>query len=623
MLQTSTSLALRSILKSAAHRAGLDRVAPRLTGVTPAALTLHAAILAQDTPVFLVVAGDKDVEEMTSDARFFLSTLEGLSARDAERLVLPFPSQEIDPYRGLLPHLEVASARARALHGLATRTARLVIASARALQPRVSDPGRFEAAAMQVAPGVEIDPQELGARLAVAGFTPEDPVDEHGEFCVRGGIVDFYPSSEDQPVRLEFIGDIVESVRQYDAATQRSLKALDRAAIIPQRELLPLSGEDPEALDRSATIVDYVRRAGASVLVYELEDVADRGRKQDEQWRASAADMEARGRKVLPSDAIGWSWEQIDAWLAVSRRASLLAIEEPGIEAVHVSCRPAVEQQGRISAWIDEVRAARERQELVLFVAASPGRAERTVELLREYDVRAREVGLDDDLSQATVLVATGHLSRGFHLPDAGIQFYAETDLFEEERRVHERRKSAARSFISDFRDLKVGDFVVHVDNGIGRFVGLKKLSLGQGQPELEFMELRYADEDKLFVPLERLDLVQKYTGGSAATLDKLGGTTLGEGEEPREKGHARHGGRAAEALRRAQSRRRACLHRRIRTGRKSSMTSFEHDLTPDQQAAIADIARDMETRRRWTGCSAAMSATARPKSRCAPRSRR
>jgi transcription-repair coupling factor (superfamily II helicase) len=182
VLQTSTSLALRSILKSAAARSGLDRVAPRLTGVTSAALAFHAAVVAQDAPLFLVVAGDKDVEEITSDARFFLATLEGLSALDAERLVLPFPSQEVDPFRGLLPHLEVASARARALHALATRTARLVIASARALQPRLSNPDRFKGASLSIEPGMEISPQDLGARLATAGFTPEDPVDEHGEF---------------------------------------------------------------------------------------------------------------------------------------------------------------------------------------------------------------------------------------------------------------------------------------------------------------------------------------------------------------------------------------------------------------------------------------------------------
>ena len=122
------------------------------------------------------------------------------------------------------------------------------------------------------------------------------------------------------------------------------------------------------------------------------------------------------------------------------------------------------------------------------------------------------------------VLVGTGHLSRGFRLPDAGLQLWAETDVFEEERKVHERRRSAARTFLSDFRDLKVGDLVVHVDHGIGVFVGLKRIEVGL-EPQ-EFMELRYAGEDKLFVPVERLDLVQRYTGAARPALDRLGGTT-------------------------------------------------------------------------------------------------
>ncbi len=144
------------------------------------------------------------------------------------RQVLPFPSQEVDPYRGLAPHLEVASARARALYGLASGTVRLVVASARALVPRLSDPAALRPPASSIAPGLEVAPHDLADRLALAGFAREDPVDEHGEFCVRGGVVDFYPASEAEPVRLEFIGDIVESIRRYDAATQRSLAALDQ-----------------------------------------------------------------------------------------------------------------------------------------------------------------------------------------------------------------------------------------------------------------------------------------------------------------------------------------------------------------------------------------------------------
>src|SRR5437667_5523718 len=117
-----------------------------------------------------------------------------------------------------------------------------------------------------------------------------------------------------------------------------------------------------------------------------------------------------------------------------------------------------------------------------------------------------------------------GQLSRGFRLPDAGLQIYAETDVFEEERRAPDRRQSATKAFLSDLRDLKVGDLVVHVDHGIGVFVGLKQIGVADNVQE--FLELRYAGDDKLFVPVERLDLVQKYTGATRPPIDRLGGTS-------------------------------------------------------------------------------------------------
>ncbi len=199
---------------------------------------------AEASPVLLVVPTD-GAGRADDRRRTILPRQRRWASRvvDADRAVLPFPSQEVDPYRGLLPHLEVASARAGALHGLATGTARLVVASARALLPRLSEPGRFVAAGVSLLPGQEIAPRDLGERLVVAGFSPDDPVDEHGEYCVRGGIVDFYPASDAQPVRLEFVGDIIESIRRFDAATQRSMTALDRVTVTPQRELLPDASE--------------------------------------------------------------------------------------------------------------------------------------------------------------------------------------------------------------------------------------------------------------------------------------------------------------------------------------------------------------------------------------------
>ncbi|HUR21200.1 MAG TPA: hypothetical protein VMZ90_10355, partial [Vicinamibacterales bacterium] len=463
LLHPSASLAFRSLLKSAATRAGLTRSTQRLAGLGPGAMAFHASALAQDGPVVLVVPTDPDIEQMTADARFFLSAMKGLSDAQAEQAVLPFPSQEVDPYRGLAPHLEVASARARALAALATGTSQLVIASARALPPRLSEPGRLAAASIILKPGVEIPIHDLIDRLVAAGFTREDPVDQHGEFSIRGGVVDLYPTSETQPIRLEFIGDIIESIRRFDAATQRSLTALGAITLTPQRELLPRHGLNPlpsedldDDLDRTATVIDYIRRAGSTVLVYELDDVTSRGLGLEEQWRASAADAVARNGIAPPYEHFAMAWDELAAWLERGNRVTQLSLADTAGES-HVPSLPVLEYHGRIGDWVGEIGRARERGDTIVFVAATPGRAERTIELLADYEVRARAIGDNEDMARATVLVTTGHLSRGFYLPTGNLLLFAETDLFEEERRGHEKRKSASRSFISDFRDLKVG----------------------------------------------------------------------------------------------------------------------------------------------------------------------
>ncbi len=568
-----------------------------------------------DGPVFLVVPADVDVEQFVSDTRFFVGALQGLSDASAGDQVLAFPSQEVDPYRGLTPHLEVASARARALFALAARNARVVIASSRALIPRLSAPDRLASAGGVLRPGDEIAPGDLGARLARAGFTPQDPVDEHGEFFVRGGVVDIYPASEAQPVRLEFIGDTIESLRRYDAATQRSLLALDQIPIIPQRELLedPSAPDDPTRFDRSSHVIDYVRLAGAQVLTFEIDDIELRGLELEDQWRKSSeivqererTEQEAvgRGRQAPPLETLALPWTTIGPWLKSGRHITQLALDDvlqptqDGVAAgtTHVSCQPAPEFKGRIADWVDEIRAARSRNETIVFVAASSGRAERTIELLADYEIRARAVGESDDLFATAVLVTTGHLSKGFKLPAAALQIYSESDLFDEDRRGHERRKSATSTFLSDFRDLKIGDLVVHVDNGIGRFVGLKQIVMGgPGSDTHEFMELRYAGEDKLFVPVERLDLVQKYTGGSTPALDKLGGTTW-EKAKTRVKKAMRD---MAEELLKLYAARKATGGYAFSADthwQQEFNDAFEHDLTPDQKSATADITRDME----------------------------
>src|SRR4029434_762966 len=180
-----------------------------------------------------------------------------------------------------------------------------------------------------------------------------------------------------------------------------------------------------------------------------------------------------------------------------------------------------------------------------------------------------------------------------FRLPDAGLQIYAEADVFEEDRRGAERRRPASKAFLSDLRDLKVGDLVVHVDHGIGMFVGLKQI--GVADTTQEFLELRYAGDDKLFVPVERLDLVQKYAGASRPPIDRLGGTSW-ERAKTRVKKAMRD--MAEELLKLYAARQTLQGHAFTADShwQQEFEDAFEYELTPDQRTTIADIKRDMES---------------------------
>jgi transcription-repair coupling factor (superfamily II helicase) len=298
---------------------------------------------------------------------------------------------------------------------------------------------------------------------------------------------------------------------------------------------------------------------------------------------------------VAPPEQLFIVRDVVATRLAGALELVALDLEGPG-SARHAACQPVVEFNGRVQDWIAEIRRAREAGELVVFIAASAGRAERMLEIARDYQVIAAPAERAEDAHTAALLVAVGRLSRGFRLPAVPLSIYAETDVFDEDRRTPEqRRRSSSKAFLSDLRDLKVGDFVVHVDHGIGTFVGLKQILPGPGEPQQEFMELRYAGDDKLFVPVERLDLIQKYTGAGRPPLDKLGGTTW-ERAKTRVKKAMRD---MAEELLKLYAARLAVPGHAFAADthwQQEFEDAFPYDLTADQATAITDIKRDMET---------------------------
>ncbi|HSP90952.1 MAG TPA: CarD family transcriptional regulator, partial [Vicinamibacterales bacterium] len=458
------------------------------------------------------------------------------------------------------------------------------------------------ALSLDMAPGDDIDTRQIAGTLVDAGFTHQDPVDEHGEFCIRGGVVDIFPAGDDLPARIELVGDTIETIRRYAPDTQRSVATIERLKVVPLREIVgsgagtPVGGErrtqdagrDTDAPESDARVpfFDYLGiRRRAVLVVSEPDEVRERIEKQLAQIAESyeSARAAASGRRRTPSQmAAGSSASQVEAGSSASRmeagssdpavsgdtlrsRGALaprddspsvpdpaeiliswpdierqlgtafaleelgmddvgdaagqldnppsaepapsaqLALSEPNSRRVEgplaPASQPSLSYSGRLTDWISEVKAARGRGETVVFVAATPGRAERLIEVLDDYELRGVNIDRGEDSFAASVLVTTGVLSRGFRLPAAQLQIFAETDLFEEERRARERaRRSAAQAFLSDLRDLKVGDLVVHVDNGIGEFVGLKEMTVGPNET-IEFLELRYAGDDKLFVP--------------------------------------------------------------------------------------------------------------------------
>ena len=598
MSVSTPSLALRALFARASSRLQFDQPTGTLAGLSPAVKALAAVAAARARPglTLLVVPADRDVEQMVADARYFFGALEGAAASAAEVAVTPFPSLQVDPYRGMTPHFKVAAARSRALYLAATGQARLIVASAAALLPRVGATDRLLRASIEIRSGTEIAPHDLADLLADAGFAREDPVDEHGSFAVRGGIVDIFPAADEEPVRLEFVGDMVETLRRFDPATQRSTTAVDHVVVVPVRETFSAADGDTERVEPVIPLLDFLASKGVRVLVSEYEQVVEQATRVREQLDASFGDGGGRTRSYLrpPSEAFV-TWTDLEERLSAAPMLEELAVGESGAGLREIRCQPSMEFHGRVGDWVAELRQARERGDAVLFIADSPGRAERAVEILRDYDVVAVPVERAEEAHAAAVLVAVGTVSRGFRLADAALQVYVERDVFDEERRTGDKRPGVAKAFLSDLRDLKVGDLVVHVDHGIGEFVGLKQLGVSGSNRPQEFLELRYHDDAKLFVPVERLDLIQKYTGGSRPALDRLGGTTW-EKAKSRVKKAMRD---MAEELLRLYAQRKAVVGFAFAPDthwQEEFEDAFPYDLTTDQATSIADIKRDMES---------------------------
>lgn len=660
--------------------------------VTGSARALALASLQRATgKLFAVVTqSNRDLEPLESDLRFWYCALRGKA--ECENEVLLLPASESDPYAGSSPHAETLEERALTLWRLLRHPQDFVLLTARALARKTVSPKEVERLGTLLKRDEDHSPEELVEKLIASGYLREDPVSAVGEFSMRGGILDVWSPGTDAPARIEFFGDTVDSIREFDPETQLSTTQLTEVEIAPMRELAVTSrdlrawaeaardrwadpryarslrdrtafadeGETfadwewlmPLARERNSTVFEYLKDAvlvidepsGIESYLGEVyQSLADRYSETvaaddlalaPDELYLTVEELRARidERPRLELRTLGRAAASVDHELVVdaempqvqlgrvrSRRKPLFLFPTIGqAPEIEWKSQSVLRYHGRLADLAADVARSRAEGTNTMFVMPSLGVAERISDILGEYDLDARLVvpaeraaAAEAPAASGEIVVTVGRLSAGFGLPEANLVVHVEGDLFDEagelplERRAvtadgsrpkagSKKRKLKTAAFLSDFRDLKVGDFVVHVDHGIARFGGLQTLNLGPRSGE--FMLLFYAEEAKLYVPVERLDLVQRYSSaeGHQPTLDRLGGL-----------GWQKTKAKAKRAMRdMADELLRLYAERKLVGGyafaadtpwQREFEDGFEYVLTPDQETSIEDVKRDME----------------------------
>ena len=701
-------MALRRVLEGEelARLVGEVRGGARVVSVSGltsgAARALVLAALQRETGkrLAVLVEASRDLEQWERDLCFWSEALRRRGGEEQEASgasVLTLPASESDPYAGASPHPETLERRALTLWRLARGEGNFVLLTARALARRTVAPQQLQAMGATLRRNEDYAPEELIELLLASGYVREDPIGAVGEFSLRGGILDVWSPGQDAPVRVEFFGDTIDSIREFDPETQLSIAQRQQIEIVPMREYAvgaddfrlwaelarerwaderyaralrdrTVYADEGETFAGWEWLISLVHSTPASAFDYlqrETIFVADEPAALEtflgntyETLSARHAEMEQADEVALRPEELYLTAEELRAGVASVARVELRTLGRAAAatderftgetEAAKVSIGrvrataaplflfPAVERapeiewnaraarryHGRIAELASGVRRAQASGDTrVLFAMPSAGIAERVGEMLAEYNVNARVLlaGESGALEEGQALVTVGRLSGGFELPSAGLVVHVENDLFDEahdgatvEHRTHgttagqtqttaatgakkpRGKKSKTAAFLSDFRDLKVGDFVVHIDHGIARFGGLQTLDLSGRKSE--FMLLFYAEDAKLYVPVERLDLVQRYSSaeGHEPTLDRLGG--LGW-QKTKAKAKREMRDMADELLR-------LYAERKLVGGYAYAADSpwqrefedgFEYVPTPDQETAIEDVKTDME----------------------------
>jgi transcription-repair coupling factor (superfamily II helicase) len=529
----------------------------RIAGLTGAARALAVAELLQTPPrpALVLVPAVTDAHRWTQDLKFF-----GAPA-------LEFPEAEPRLWRGGR-HREADAERALVCRRLAAGAPVVVVATPAALDAEVRAPADFAAQTLRLAVGDSLDRELLLEAFERGGYERADTVVEVGQWSLRGGIVDVFSPSHASPARIEFFGDEIESIRLFDPTSQRSSERLDELLVLP----LAQNGEAPGRL------LDYLP-AGAPVVV----DVP------------RVLDMVTDAAPERGPLRAGLGGRPLVELALVAETSSAAAGPTPGAVELALDTHAVPQFGGRFNRLQGELERWRAEGFRVRLVAADEHQAEHLRQILREHGLESLPAAQLEGDEPLAVLV--GECSAGFAIPALGVIVLSEADVFGARRRSLRQPKYQRGAALTAFTDLQIGDIVVHEDHGLGRYLGLRTMTIGDR--EGDFLLLEYAEANRLYLPVERLDLISKYLGANvgAARLDRLGGASW---QRVKEAVRAALRQMAEELLKLYAQRAVAAGHAFSpdTPWQREFEAAFRFEETPDQLRAIEDVKRDMESDR-------------------------
>ncbi|HVT04078.1 MAG TPA: transcription-repair coupling factor [Thermoanaerobaculia bacterium] len=607
------------------HR--LNEGAVEVTGASPEARALILSTLQKLLGRRLAIIVPTEHPDLETALRLFHPDPGG---------VANYPTPSLSPYQDVPPSLAVIRDEIRALGRVAAGDVELLIIPVRALFRRVPSASAFTSRILKLSKGAELDLRATLEMLVENGFTRTDLVGEIGELAFRGGILDLFPPNEDQPIRLELFGDTVDSIRRFDPETQRSANEIESVSVYPMTQFpltkglrttlgrrLSLDFNDPiykrdlaakiEALSEHATFpgiekylplagdsvafADYLDPAEWDIVITEPGEIDTSIDKFDGLLRSEYDVAVEKGKAVYAPDRLLVPSEEVDQVLGRARLSlSSLHVTRKGFSEFRLRAPSVSRYVNRLTDFASDVVQGHNEGKKQLFFIATRGGREKVERLFHEFNIPFAE---NPTAIGGEIAITDGELPWGFDFEPARLTLYSEWDLFEhpDARQSGRPKRRATEAFLTDLRDLKVGDFIVHVDHGVGRFKGLQRIPFGT--TEREVMEIEYGDSGKLLLPMESLNLIQKYSGGAdtAPTLHKLGGTSW-----------ARTKAGVKKAMRdMADELLKLYATRQMITGhafgadtpwQQEFEEAFEFDETDDQLTAIEDVKGDMESRK-------------------------